>query len=163
MSAATRAIAAATMPDAGCILHATTPDLVGHARALFLEYAATLGFELGFQGFDAEPAALPGGYAVPGGTLLLAFVDDDVAGCVAMRPLADDVCEMKRLYVRAAFRGVGVGRRLATGVLEAARRAGYVKMRLDTVPAMVEAIALHGSLEFAGSQVAAATLEYRAP
>ncbi|MBI5486450.1 MAG: GNAT family N-acetyltransferase [Deltaproteobacteria bacterium] len=136
------------MPADIRILPATTPDHVAHARALFLEYAATLGFDLSFQGFDAELAALPGGYAAPGGALLLAYVGDDVAGCVAMRPFDEGICEMKRLYVRPAYRGLGVGRRLATEIIEAARAAGYARMRLDTVPTMVEAIAMYRAVGF---------------
>ena len=112
------------MPAEIHITPAAPTDLVAQVRALFLEHAATLGFDLCFQGFDAELTAWSDDYAPPGGVLLLAVVGNDVAGCVAMRPYADAICEMKRLYVRPAYRGLGVGRRLATEVVEAAREAG---------------------------------------
>jgi GNAT superfamily N-acetyltransferase len=122
------------------------------ARELFREYAASLGIDLCFQNFEAELAGLPGDYAPPGGTLLLAFVDDALAGCGAMRPLADvdyaNACEMKRLYVRPAFRRFGLGRLLAGALIDEARRAGHSVMLLDTLDDMESARGLYASLGF---------------
>ena len=130
------------------IAAATGPSDIAATRELFVEYAASLGFDLAFQEFDAELASLPGDYRTPCGAILLARAGAAVAGCVALRPLAADTCEMKRLYVRGAHRGLGLGRTLATAVIEHARRIGYETMRLDTVPAMHQAAALYESLGF---------------
>ena len=119
------------------------------ARALFRAYAESLDFDLCFQDFEAELDALPGDYAPPQGALLLAEVDDTVAGCVALRPMdADGVCEMKRLYVRPPFRRNGVGRALASAIVDLAKALGYDSMRLDTVESMTAARRLYASLGF---------------
>lgn len=129
-----------------------TPDLLADARAILREYAASLDVDLCFQGFEAELATLPGDYAAPTGQLLLATVDGELAGCGGFRPLPEsdhpNACEMKRLYVRPAFRRFGLGRQLAQRLLDDARRAGYSNMLLDTLDDMESARELYASLGF---------------
>ena len=115
---------------------------------MFEEYAVWLGIDLSYQGFVAELTGLPGVYAPPHGRLLLALTGSETAGCVALRPLAEGVCEMKRLFVRSAFRGQGVGRLLAKRIVKEARGIGYGTMKLDTLPQMQAAIRLYEALGF---------------
>ncbi len=117
-------------------------------RALFLEYQDWLGVDLCFQGFEEELATLPGKYAPPAGGVWLAHVEGALAGCVGFRPHDGGSCEMKRLWVRPAFRGLGLGRRLAETSIAAAGRAGYRTMCLDTLAFMDQARALYQTLGF---------------
>ncbi len=117
-------------------------------RDLFLEYANSLDFDLAFQEFDRELSELPGKYSEPDGRLFIVYESGRPAGCVALRKIDEGICEMKRLYVRPEFRGKGIGRLLAEGVISEAKKIGYVKMRLDTVSSMTEAITLYRSLGF---------------
>jgi ribosomal protein S18 acetylase RimI-like enzyme len=125
----------------------TNGDLAS-AKFLFEEYAESLDFDLDFQGFDEELANLPGEYAPPKGCLLLAEYKGQPAGCVALRGLSEDICEMKRLYVRPEFRGLGIGSALAETVIAQARNIGYTRIRLDTTPSMEAARTLYRSLGF---------------
>jgi putative acetyltransferase len=117
-------------------------------RVLFREYSALVTEALNFQGFDQELAALPGDYAHPGGTLLLARDAKGAAGCVALRRLDQASGEMKRMYVREAWRGTGLGRRLALAVIGEARKRKYRRLMLDTLPKLTSAIALYRDLGF---------------
>jgi len=134
------------------LVAADTPPLIAAAREIFREYASSLQVDLCFQNFDTELAALPGEYGPPNGQLLLALVDGQLAACGAMRSLRDvdyaNACEMKRLYVRPAFRRYGLGRALAQALLDEARRAGYSVMLLDTLDDMEAARGLYGTLGF---------------
>lgn len=122
------------------------------ARAILREYARSLPVDLGFQSFEQEVAALPGDYAPPRGTLLLAWADGQLAGCCGLRPLDGvdypNACEMKRLYVRPAFRRLGLGRQLAEAIMDAARLAGYATILLDTLDEMEAARTLYEDLGF---------------
>ena len=121
------------------IVQATTPDDIEHCRRLFRAYSTWLNVDLCFQDFEGELAGLPGTYAPPRGRLLLAKADDAVAGCVGLRPLEDDICEMKRLWVEPGFGGRGIGRGLAEAIVDAGRDIGYRAMRLDTMPQRLKA------------------------
>ena len=130
------------------IIEVCAPDRLATVRELFIEYAQAIAVDLCFQDFERELTELPGRYAPPAGSLLLALDGANAAGCVALRNIGDGICEMKRLYVRPAFRGKGLGRALASDIIAAAKQIGYERMRLDTLSSMKEAIALYQSLGF---------------
>jgi ribosomal protein S18 acetylase RimI-like enzyme len=130
------------------IIHAQTKAHYQSARNLFKQYADSIGFDLEFQGFGRELAKLPGDYDSPRGCILMAKVAGSYAGCVALRPLEENICEMKRLYVKPEYQCRGIGRALASSVIGEARNKGYQKMRLDTIESMQAAQALYFSLGF---------------
>ena len=138
------------MPAEGTIIRvASGADDIAIIRELFLEYASSLGFSLCFQGFDQELERLPGEYSPPDGRLFIAEYNGKVAGCIALKRLGLDICEMKRLYLRNDFRGLGLGRILAEKLIAEARAIGYRKMALDTIEdKMKSAVALYRSLGF---------------
>lgn len=134
------------------LINPVQADQLDATRDIFREYAAGLGVDLCFQSFDAELAGLPGDYAPPRGSLILAVIENQIAGCVALRPLDNvdypNAAEMKRLYVRKAFRGFGLGRQLVEAVMDTARQAGYDSILLDTLDDMEAARALYDELGF---------------
>ena len=131
------------------IVQAESESQIAEARNLFREYEAWLGLDLCFQGFEQELAGLPGSYAPPRGRLFLAFSDDELAGCIAMRPLEEGGCEMKRLFVRDEFRGQKIGVQLIERIIAEARKEKYERMRLDTLPSkMGKAVKLYESHGF---------------
>jgi putative acetyltransferase len=131
------------------IICAESPALVHEARRLFEEYGATLPPELWFEDFRQEVDGLPGEYGPPSGRLLLAMADDgETVGCVAMRRWDAGIGELKRMFVRPAYRGRGIGKQLGLAVLDEALAMGYERVRLDTAPTMVEAIRLYEGLGF---------------
>ena len=135
------------------IVEAGSVEDIADVKALFLEYARSLDFDLCFQDFDREMVTFPGNYGEPEGALMLARVDGQAAGSVGLRMLKRDadlgiICELKRLFVRDQYRGLGLGRKLTEAIAEKGRSKGYAAMRLDTVRTMTEAIALYRSLGF---------------
>jgi putative acetyltransferase len=129
-------------------IHAESKEEILQVKKLFTEYAASLDFDLCFQNFDKELSELPGDYALPDGRLLLALDGKKTAGCVALRKISKDTCEMKRLYVKPESRGKRIGKVMAEYVIDEARKIGYSRMQLDTVPSMKEAVSLYQSLGF---------------
>ena len=130
------------------IIPAETNAHINTARQLFREYEDFLGVDLCFQDFEKELTELPGKYAPPQGALLLALVDEEIAGCVAVRKFETNICEMKRLYIRPHYRGDKIGRMLAEKIIDEAIRLGYSTMLLDTLTHLKEAMALYRSLDF---------------
>ena len=126
----------------------TSEEGIEEVRELFREYAASLDTDLCFQQFEEELTSLPGKYAPPDGTLMLAKVNGDLAGCIALRPAAEGICEMKRLYVRNSYRGMGLGKQLVARLIREAEYRRYRFMRLDTLPVMKEAQRLYEAFGF---------------
>ena len=121
---------------------------LSEVKKLFGDYASSLEISLDFQDFDQELVHLPGDYSPPDGSILIASWEGEVAGCVALRKFANGICEMKRLYTKSQFRGLGIGRALCEAIIARARRIGYERMRLDTLPSMETARGLYASLGF---------------
>ena len=131
------------------LIQTRTGEQIELARELFKDYEVALGISLCFQNFEKELAELPGDYTPPNGRLILAFDQGELAGCVALRKLSDGICEMKRLFVRPAFQGKGLGRNLIDSIIREAKAIGYERMRLDTLPPqMNKAIALYRAIGF---------------
>jgi len=127
---------------------ASTEKLIKKTRKLFIEYANYLAIDLDFQNFKKELNSLPGNYAPPEGCILLAYYKGKITGCVGVRKFQDDICEMKRLYVRPKFRRQDIGKSLSHSIINKAKEIGYKYMRLDTLPFMKEAIKLYSNLGF---------------
>ena len=145
------------------ILQAASKQQIDSARSLFREYESWLGMSLCFQGFDDEVRNLPGKYVPPEGRLYLAYSDGELAGCIALRKLEDGVCEMKRLFVREDFRGLGLGRMLIEKLIADACAEGYERMRLDTFPPKMEkAVGLYASHGFYEDTALLRTIRTRA-
>ena len=131
------------------LIQAQTSEEMDQARQLFEDYAAWLEIDLCFQNFEKELAELPGDYASPDGRLMLAYDDEELAACVALRKIDEGICEMKRLFLRDRFRGKGLGRSLIEAIIREAKQIGYEHMRLDTLPPKMDrAIALYHELGF---------------
>jgi len=130
------------------VFEATTPEHIEIARTLFREYQTFLNVDLCFQGFEEELASLPGKYAIPKGVILLAEVEGSIAGCVAVRELKENICEMKRLYVKDKFRGLSVGKKLTVEIIEKAKKLHYKKMQLDTLERLETAMGIYQKLGF---------------
>lgn len=129
-------------------LHVSGGNMLEEIRQLFREYAQSLDIDLSFQDFETELKALPGKYGPPDGILILASVDGKAAGCIALRKLSEGICEMKRLYVRDAYRGLSIGKKLASRLIDEARNMNYHYMRLDTLATMKKAQSLYFSFGF---------------
>lgn len=131
------------------IINAETFDQIEETKKLFREYESWFGLNMCFQNFDEEVAGLPGKYVKPDGRLFLAYADETLAGCIALRKLEEEICEMKRLFVRESFRGKHIGISLIEKLLDEAKTIGYKKMRLDTYPPkMGKAVKLYESYGF---------------
>jgi ribosomal protein S18 acetylase RimI-like enzyme len=122
--------------------------MIEEVKQLFLEYVQSLNIDLSFQDFEIELKTLPGKYCQPDGALIIALVDGKEAGCVALRKFSKDICEMKRLYVRDSYRGLGLGKRLIRIIIEEAKGLGYSYIRLDTLPNMKKAQDLYSTFCF---------------
>ena len=129
-------------------LHVTEGEMIEVIRKLFLEYARSLEIDLDFQDFETELNTLPGKYQPPDGALILALVEGKEAGCIALRKISKDICEMKRLYVRDEYRGLGLGKKLVGMIIDEAVNKNYQYMRLDTLPTMKSAQSLYLSFGF---------------
>jgi len=129
-------------------LHVTEGEMIEVIRKLFLEYARSLEIDLDFQDFETELNTLPGKYQPPDGALILALVEGKEAGCIALRKISKDICEMKRLYIREEYRGLGLGKKLVGMIIDEAVNKNYQYMRLDTLPTMKSAQSLYLSFGF---------------